>query len=120
MPLTFHTDAQAWLVACEWRQQMRQQLLAGELADNPGWRGLAPVVLLFAVAPCPAAFRSHMDHVVSVHVAIKARLSVMLAYFAMQTFFGSVKKPAFAKATARQAPSFAELFISLYKCSFPP
>jgi hypothetical protein len=28
-------------------------------------------------------------------------------YFAMQTFFDSVKKPAFAKATARQAQRFA-------------
>jgi hypothetical protein len=49
--------------------------------------------------------------------------------FAMQTFFGSVKKPAFAKppsrrfgvpgATARQAQRFAQL-ISLYKHSLPP
>jgi hypothetical protein len=50
-------------------------------------------------------------------------------FFATQTFFGSVKKPAFAKppsscfgvprATARQAPRFAGLFISRYKCFSP-
>jgi hypothetical protein len=34
--------------------------------------------------------------------------------------FGAVKNPAFAKATARQAPRFAQLSISLYKCSSPP
>jgi hypothetical protein len=47
-------------------------------------------------------------------------LRLEVFYLAMQTFFGSVKNPAFAKATARQAPRFAELFISLYKCSSPP
>ena len=31
-------------------------------------------------------------------------------YFATQTFFGSVKKPAYAKATARQAPRFVAEF----------
>jgi hypothetical protein len=30
----------------------------------------------------------------------------ILIYFAIQTFFGSVKKPAYAKATARQAQRF--------------
>ncbi len=38
-------------------------------------------------------------------------------YFAMQTFFGSVKKPAFANATARR---FTTQSISLCKCSWPP
>jgi hypothetical protein len=38
----------------------------------------------------------------------------------MQIFFGSVKKTAFAKATARQAQRFAGLLISLYKRSSPP
>ena len=37
-------------------------------------------------------------------------------YLAMQMFLGSVKNFAFAKATARQAPRFARLLISLYKC----
>ena len=41
-------------------------------------------------------------------------------YLAMQTFFGSVKKPAFAKATARQAQRSAEFLISLYKRSWLP
>ena len=31
-------------------------------------------------------------------------------YFAMRTFFGGVKKPAYAKATARQAPRFVAEF----------
>jgi len=31
-------------------------------------------------------------------------------YFATQTFFGSVKKPAYAKATASQAPRFVADF----------
>jgi hypothetical protein len=41
-------------------------------------------------------------------------------YFAIQTFFGSVKKPAFANATARQAQRFTTQSISLCKCSWPP
>jgi hypothetical protein len=41
-----------------------------------------------------------MHHVVSVHVAALPTLQ-------MQTFSGSVKKPAFAKPTARQAQRFA-------------
>jgi hypothetical protein len=35
------------------------------------------------------------------------RRAAAAGHFAMQTFFGSVKKPAFAKATARQAPAFS-------------
>jgi hypothetical protein len=68
-PLTFHTDVEARLVACEWRQQMRQQSLCAELADYAGWRGLAPVVLLFDVRRCPAAFGFDLDHVITIHGA---------------------------------------------------
>jgi hypothetical protein len=60
---------------------------------------------------------------ISAHAPIvyrESRGSTLIFYFAMQTFLASVKKPAFAKATARQAPRFAGLFISLYKCSSPP
>jgi hypothetical protein len=35
-PLAFYDEAEAWLIACEWRQEMRQQLIATELADNAG------------------------------------------------------------------------------------
>ena len=69
-PLSFHLDAEARLVTREWRQQMRQQLIATELADNPGRRRLCPTVVLFEVTPCPSVFGGDMDHVVSVHVDI--------------------------------------------------
>jgi hypothetical protein len=49
---------------------MRQQLIATELADDPGWCGLRPTVLLFDVARYPAAFGFDLDHVVGVHVTV--------------------------------------------------
>jgi hypothetical protein len=38
---------------------------------------------------------------------LNSNTQLVPSYFAMQTFLGSVKKPAFAKATARQAQRFA-------------
>ncbi len=40
------------------------------------------------------------------------RVELSSYYFAIQTFFGSVKKPTFAKATARQAPRFSSVNLS--------
>ena len=40
-------------------------------------------------------------------ISHSADRAAKLRYFAIQMFFGSVKKPAFARATARQAPRFA-------------
>ena len=77
-PLTFHADPGARLVACEWRQEMRQQRIATELADNPGWRRLCPAVVLSEVAPCPAVFGFDMDHVVSVQGASASRFGTEL------------------------------------------
>jgi hypothetical protein len=34
--LAFDGDAEAWLVGCERRQEMRQQLIAAALADDSG------------------------------------------------------------------------------------
>jgi hypothetical protein len=63
----FHPDAEvARIVGCEWRQEVRQQLLCAEPVDHTGWTGLCPAVVLFEVAPCPAALGCDVDYAVNV------------------------------------------------------
>ncbi len=54
------------MVGCEWRQEVRQQLLCAEPVDYAGWTGLRPAVVLFEVAPRPAAFGCDVDYAISV------------------------------------------------------
>ena len=61
--------------------------------------------MLIAPDNCNASYAGTLARRQSASQLIKQEI-----YFATQTFFGSVKRPAYAKATARQAPRFVAEF----------